>query len=562
MKAFLGFFALFFVLLLSFAHSAFIYTGVNLAGAEFGSAIPGTYGTDYLYPTSAEVDYFMGKGMNVFRLPFRWERLTPTLGQASLDPTEVGRIDTFVNYATGKGAFVVLDPHNYAKYKSDVIGGTIATTAKFAAFWAQLANRYKTNSKVIFGLMNEPDNQITTETWGAAANASIIAIRNTGATNLILVPGVVWTGGHSWLQTWYGTPNGNVMKTVKDPGNNMAFEIHQYLDSDYSGTNAACKSTTVGSETLAAVTNWAKTNNFKLFLGEFGAGSNDQCKSAVTNLMTYLSTNSDAWIGFTWWAGGPMWGDYMFTLEPKNGADSYHMAQLLPYLVGASGTTTGATTTTGSRTTTTTGSQSTTTTGNPTTGTSGSSVFVYQDKLMSGWEDWSWSTSYSLSNTAVVRGTKSISFTPTAFEGVYLHCGNCFGTSQSGIRFWVNGGPTGNQAIRLGVRRDGAETGSFKVLTGITANSWKQYYVTFQQLSVTSGSLDGIVFQDDKGSAQSILYIDDVEIVTEGSTTTASNGATTTTGSNGVTTTNTSEDTTDGDGSFAVVLKNWMCVFS
>eukprot|EP01089_Gocevia_fonbrunei_P013400 TRINITY_DN3435_c0_g1_i5.p1 TRINITY_DN3435_c0_g1~~TRINITY_DN3435_c0_g1_i5.p1 ORF type:complete len:271 (-),score=72.10 TRINITY_DN3435_c0_g1_i5:5-817(-) len=249
-------------------------------------------------------------------------------------------------------------------------------------------------------------------------------------------------------------------------------------------------------------------------------------------------------------------------LNQKNGADSYHMAQLLPYLVGASGTTTGATTTTGSRTTTTTGSQSTTTTGNPTTGTSGSSVFVYQDKLMSGWEDWSWSTSYSLSNTAVVRGTKSISFTPTAFEGVYLHCGNCFGTSQSGIRFWVNGGPTGNQAIRLGVRRDGAETGSFKVLTGITANSWKQYYVTFQQLSVTSGSLDGIVFQDDKGSAQSILYIDDVEIVTEGSTTTASNGATTTTGSNGVTTTNTSEDTTDGDGSFAVVLKNWMCVFS
>ena len=33
--------------------------GVNLAGAEFGTNVPGVFGTDYIYPTHAEIDYTM-----------------------------------------------------------------------------------------------------------------------------------------------------------------------------------------------------------------------------------------------------------------------------------------------------------------------------------------------------------------------------------------------------------------------------------------------------------------------------------------------------------------------
>jgi endoglucanase len=92
------------------------YTGVNLAGADFApDQLPGTYRTHYIYPTHAEIDYFTGKGMNVFRLPFLWERLQHTQF-GDFDAVELARIDDFVNYATGKGASVVLDPHNYARY--------------------------------------------------------------------------------------------------------------------------------------------------------------------------------------------------------------------------------------------------------------------------------------------------------------------------------------------------------------------------------------------------------------------------------------------------------------
>src|SRR5690348_874190 len=52
------------------------YAGVNLPTAAFGSeTVPGTYGKDYIYPQPSTVDYFADKGMNIVRLPVRWERL-------------------------------------------------------------------------------------------------------------------------------------------------------------------------------------------------------------------------------------------------------------------------------------------------------------------------------------------------------------------------------------------------------------------------------------------------------------------------------------------------------
>jgi len=47
------------------------YRGVNLSGLEFGQGnLPGQFNKDYTVPTNAEVDYFTGKGMNSFRLPY------------------------------------------------------------------------------------------------------------------------------------------------------------------------------------------------------------------------------------------------------------------------------------------------------------------------------------------------------------------------------------------------------------------------------------------------------------------------------------------------------------
>jgi endoglucanase len=325
------------------ASRAVLYTGTNLAGADFGEGnLPGTYNIHYTYPTAAEVDYFIGKGLNTFRLPFRWERLQQSLN-SPFNAAELARLDAFVNYATGQGAHVVLDPHNYARYHGNVVGTAALPNAAFANFWSRLADEYKDNERVIFGLMNEP-NSMPTEQWRDAANAAITAIRNTGATNLILVPGNAWTGAHSWTQNWYGTPNATAMLGIIDSGNNFAFDVHQYLDDNSAGDDSGIVSTTIGQERLVQFTNWLETNNRRGFLGEFavansriGTGGTQIGDEAIDNMLDYIESHGDVWLGWTWWAAGPWWGNYMFTLEPTNlgqpaQADRPALAVLQPHL--------------------------------------------------------------------------------------------------------------------------------------------------------------------------------------------------------------------------------------
>ncbi len=314
---------------------ALAFVGVNLAGAEFGNSnLPGKYGVEYTYPTDAEISYFTAKGMNVFRLPFRWERLQRQL-YTPLDPRELSRIRAFVDRAGRAGAAVILDPHNYARYHGHVIGAGGSTgpvpAAAFADFWARLAAEFGTDQNVIFGLMNEP-HDMTARLWLQDANAAIAAIRRVGAEQLILVPGIDWSGAHSWTMAKDGSLNARVMQNIHDPGNNFAYEAHQYLDADKSGKSPRCVSAAIGRERLRGFTRWLQQHNARGFLGEFAGGRNDRCLRALDNMLTYMDENSDVWLGWTYWAAGPWWDDYIFTLEPVNGVDRAQMAVLARHM--------------------------------------------------------------------------------------------------------------------------------------------------------------------------------------------------------------------------------------
>lgn len=95
--------------------------------------------------------------------------------------------------------------------------------------------------------------------------------------------------------------------------------MHQYLDSDGSGTSTNCVSSTIGAERIVAATAWLKANGKRGVIGETAGGANTQCISAVTGMLQSLSDNSDVWTGWLWWGGGPWWGDYMYSMEPAVG---------------------------------------------------------------------------------------------------------------------------------------------------------------------------------------------------------------------------------------------------
>lgn len=305
------------------------FTGVNLSGGEFGDRKPGVtaiYGKNYIYPSASEMDYFIGKGVNIIRVPFHWADLQPALKQP-LDQTALERLKGVVTTATGKGLTVLLDPHDYARYYDKVIGTADVPDDAFADFWGQMAAQFKDNPRVWLGLMNEP-HDLPKEQWLASVNAAIAAIRKAGAPNRVLVPGIAWTGAHSWVSSG----NGDAMLGLKDPKNNYIFEVHQYLDSDSSGTKPTVVSATVGSERLQQFTLWCRQHHQRGFLGEFGAAGTDQAARATDDMLTYMEKNRDVWVGYTWWAAGAWWGDYMFTLEPKNGQDRPQLGYLQPHL--------------------------------------------------------------------------------------------------------------------------------------------------------------------------------------------------------------------------------------
>ncbi len=304
--------------------------GVNLAGAEFGS-LPGKRDTDYTYPNAATIQYFASLGASAIRLPFRWERLQPVLGEPLADD-ELAALDAVVGMATAAGLTVILDPHNYAYYNEQPIGSDAVPTSAFALFWARLAAHYAGQPQVVFSLMNEPYD-VKASDWLGMANAAIAAIREVGAPNLILVPGTAYTGAHSWTKDLPVGNNSKVMGGVVDPLGRYAYDVHQYLDADFSGRNAECSGADAALAGIASVTEWLKANGKRGFLGEFAASDDPACLAAMTRIVATVNAAKSEWIGWTYWAGGPWWpDDYPFTIQPTDAGDRPQAVTLKPLM--------------------------------------------------------------------------------------------------------------------------------------------------------------------------------------------------------------------------------------
>lgn len=339
--------------------------GVNISGAEWGSRIPGTYMIDYVFPTNAEMDYFAAKGMKVIRVPIMWERLQPQ-ANGTFDSNYLGLLDSVISYASNtKGMRVIIDLHNYGAYYNVTLGVPGGQpNSIFANFWTQIASRYKGNSKVVFGLMNEPVGfTMTATTWLATAQEAINAIRATGSTNLILVPSTYWGHPVNFVEL-----NASVMINVRDPANNFSYDVHQYLDYDGSGTHTDTISVAEAVATLSEFTAWLKANNRTAFLSEIGVPATTGGLDDLDAMLKYMHANAAQWDGYTYWSAGPWWQGYVFGVEPVNGQDTPQMTVLINNL-GTS--TSGGGTTDGSSDGTTSGGTSDGTTGGTTDGSGG-----------------------------------------------------------------------------------------------------------------------------------------------------------------------------------------------
>ncbi|OAX53710.1 glycoside hydrolase family 5 protein [Xanthomonas graminis] len=292
------------------------FAGVNLSGAEVSSSKkPGVLNVDYFYPSDADYAYFAGKGMNIVRLPVLWERLQPK-PQGRLDSVQLALIKAAARQARAHHMRLILDIHNYASYHYRRIGSAAVPIKTFSDLWQRLAWEFKDDDNVVFGLMNEP-HDISPGLWAAAAQSAVDTIRAAGARNLIMVPGALWSGAHSWYSTVDGESNATALASLYDPLQRTAIEVHQYLDPDSSGTSVACVSPSAATKRLVGFTNWLRKTRHIGFLGEFGASHHPVCQQALDDMLGYIEQNSRLWLGWTAWAGGAWWNvHYAFNLQP------------------------------------------------------------------------------------------------------------------------------------------------------------------------------------------------------------------------------------------------------
>jgi endoglucanase len=302
-------------------------TGVNLAGAEFNTKkLPGVIFKDYTYPNSKEMAYIAGQGANIIRLPFRWERLQPSLDGA-FDAAELKRIQTTVTQAQANDLCVLLDVHNYAKYYGDAIT-TPEMQDAFVQLWVKIAQQVNNPDYVALGLMNEPA-YIPLASWAALAKRTLAELRASGSTHLVVVGGGGWNGLHSWFNQANGVSNASAFADINDPLKRIAIEVHQYADSYYSGTAQDCHAPDHFTPRFARISQWAKDNGLRLFLGEFGMAATEECLQTLERFLQLMEGTE--WLGWTYWAAGSWWGNYPFALNTNSNAPSGQWTLLKNY---------------------------------------------------------------------------------------------------------------------------------------------------------------------------------------------------------------------------------------
>ncbi len=301
------------------------YKGVNLSGLEFGKG--NTLWKDFVLPGKSEFDYWSDQvGANIIRLPFKWERLQYQLN-GELEPNYLNLIKQAVTWAGENGSTIILDLHNFGFYKGAFVGSEELPVDAFSDLWQKLGQEFEGNDYVWLNLMNEPYT-FQAQEWADISQEVVYDLRDAGINNKVLLSGTAWSGAQSWVSSG----NAEAYKNFTDPVDNFAFDVHQYLDEWSTGSNDDFFDNP-GAPRLENITNWAKDNGFKLFLGEIGVGDKEAYQKEVMKIFDFMEDNSEAWLGWSLWGAGPWWPkDYHFNINPElNGENNSAINGLINY---------------------------------------------------------------------------------------------------------------------------------------------------------------------------------------------------------------------------------------
>lgn len=301
--------------------------GLNIGGAAFsGGVIPGKYKTNYFFPKPGYLAQWKERGIRTIRFPIMWERLQWGLYE-ELNEDYATLIDETLQQAADYDMRVILDVHNYARYRKQVIGSEEVPISAYQDLLERMAKRWKDHPGLwAYDIMNEPHG--VDEYWPAAAQAGIDAIRKHDRERPLLIEGNFWSSSYKWPKV------NETLLDLEDPADNLIFSAHLYVDKHGSGHYKEPVpddfDTMLGVKRVKPFVEWLIEHDKKGHIGEFGVpGDDPRWLEAMDHLLAYLQKHC---IPMNYWAAGAAWGKYKLSVEPKDGKDQPQWAVLAKYV--------------------------------------------------------------------------------------------------------------------------------------------------------------------------------------------------------------------------------------
>jgi endoglucanase len=267
--------------------------------------------------------------MNLIRLPFRWERVQHSL-KAPLDTAEVAQITRVLGWARELDLCVLLDLHNYGSYHAQRIGSVAVEASAFEDVWLRLAEAFPDANTTALGLMNEPA-ALAVPQWMALAQSTVLALRKSGSSHWLMVGSGRWSGAHEWTSRYDGVTAAEAFARFSDPLHRLAVELHQYADSNSSGTGTDCVAPERLTHMMQVLAQWSQTTHVRFFMGEFGTGNSAACLADLRALLQPMQ-DSHVWLGWSYWSAGARWGTYPFSIQPGKGPEAAQLTLLRTFL--------------------------------------------------------------------------------------------------------------------------------------------------------------------------------------------------------------------------------------
>src|ERR1041385_8318790 len=139
---------------------------------------------------------------------------------------------------------------------------------------------------------------------------------------------------------------------------------------------------------------------------------------------------------------------------------------------------------------------------------------IYTDRLVNGFQDWSWGTR-SFANTAPVHsGSNSISLTTGSPEygAVSLHQNDFDSSVYANLSFWANGGSTGGQLVQVQAQLGGVSQTPYHLPSALPAGTWQQYVIPLSAFGAANKSNVSRLTIQWYGGTASTFYLDDIQL--------------------------------------------------